>query len=161
MEYIIPIYGRTVAFNFFDDFGMDMAISKNQLRQSPEGIDSLNSPLYGCPNYVNGTCQGGQQIRFSPTIDPLPGTNYVPRMSAGGELDVMMPIINAPFRIYYAVNPLKLFDAVRRPDLITRSMFPAGGAGDFSYAESEQLYNGLYVLREPSKTFRLTVSTTF
>ena len=161
LQYMIPIYGRTVGFNFFNDFGMDMAISKGQLRQSPEGIDSLNSPLYGCPNYVNGTCQGGQQIRFDTYIEPIPGTNYVPRDSAGGELDVMMPIINAPFRIYYAVNPLKLFDSFSRPNLITRSMFPAGGAGDFSYAEAEQIYNGLYVLREPSKTFRLSVGTTF
>ena len=161
LEYVIPIYGRTVAFNLFDDFGMDMAVQTSQLRQSPEGIDMLDSPLYGCPNYVNGTCQGGQQIKFSTTINPIPGTNYVPRMSAGGELDVMMPIINAPFRLYYAVNPLKLFDTFSRQNLITRSMFPAGGAGDFSYAEAQQLYNGLYVLREPSKTFRLTVSTTF
>jgi len=161
LQYMIPIYGRTVGFNIFDDFGMDMAVSNSQLRQSPEGIDALNSPLYGCPNYINGTCQGGQQIRFSPTIDPIPGTNYVPRDSAGGELDVMMPIINAPFRIYYAVNPLKLFTSFKRQDLITRSMFPAGGAGDYSYAEAEQLYNGTYILREPSKTFRLTVATTF
>jgi outer membrane protein insertion porin family len=161
MQYMIPIYGHTVGFNFFNDFGMDMALDKSQLRQSPEGIDALNSPLYGCPNYVNGTCQGGQQIRFSTTIDPIKGTNYVPRDSAGAELDVMMPIINAPFRIYYAVNPLKLFTVFSRQDLITRSMFPAGGAGDYSYAEANQLYNGLYVLREPSKTFRLTVATTF
>ncbi len=161
MQYMIPIYGHTVGFNFFNDFGMDMAVSKDQLRQSPEGIDALNSPLYGCPNYVNGTCQGGQRIKFSPTIDPIKGTNYVPRDSAGGELDVMMPIINAPFRIYYAVNPLKLFTTFSRTNLITRSMFPAGGAGDYSYAEAEQFYNGLYVLREPSKTFRLTVATTF
>jgi outer membrane protein insertion porin family len=161
LQYMIPIYGRTVGFNLFDDFGLDMAVSNSQLRQSPEGIDALNSPLYGCPNYINGTCQGGQQIRFSPTINPIPGTNYVPRDSAGGELDVMMPIINAPFRIYYAVNPLKLFTAFTRQNLITRSMFPAGGAGDYSYAEAEQLYNGLYILREPSKTFRLTVATTF
>jgi outer membrane protein insertion porin family len=161
LQYMIPIYGHTVGFNFFNDFGMDMAVSSGQLRQSPEGIDALNSPLYGCPNYVNGTCQGGQQIRFSPTIDPIKGTNYVPRDSAGGELDVMMPIINAPFRIYYAVNPLKLFTTFSRTNLITRSMFPAGGAGDYSYAEAEEFYNGLYVLREPSKTFRLTVATTF
>jgi outer membrane protein insertion porin family len=40
-------------------------------------------------------------------------------------------------------------------------MFPAGGAGDYSYAQANQFYNGLYVLREPSKTFRLTVATTF
>jgi outer membrane protein insertion porin family len=135
-QYMIPIYGRTVGFNFFDDFGMDMALRDSQLRQSPEGIDALDSPLYGCPNYV-------------------------PRDSAGGELDVMMPIINAPFRIYYAVNPLKLFTTFSRQNLITRSMFPAGGAGDYSYALAEQFYNGLYVLREPSKTFRLTVATTF
>ncbi|HUB20244.1 MAG TPA: outer membrane protein assembly factor BamA [Acidobacteriaceae bacterium] len=161
LQYMIPIYGHTVGFNFFNDFGMDMALRNSQLRQSPEGIDALDSPLYGCPNYINGTCQGGQQITFSKTIDPIPGTNYVPRDSAGGELDVMMPIINAPFRIYYAVNPLKLFTVFSRQNLITRSMFPAGGAGDYSYAEAEQLYNGLYVLREPSKTFRLTVATTF
>ena len=160
-QYMIPIYGRTVGFNFFDDFGMDMALRDSQLRQSPEGIDALDSPLYGCPNYVNGTCQGGQQIKFNPIITPIPGTNYVPRDSAGGELDVMMPIINAPFRIYYAVNPLKLFTTFSRQNLITRSMFPAGGAGDYSYALAEQFYNGLYVLREPSKTFRLTVATTF
>ena len=161
MQYMIPIYGHTVGFNFFNDFGMDMAVSKEQLRQSPEGIDALNSPLYGCPNYVNGTCQGGQRIKFSPTIDPIKGTNYVPRDSAGGELDVMMPIINAPFRIYYAVNPLKLFTTFSRTNLITRSMFPAGGAGDYSFNEANEFYNGLYVLREPSKTFRLTVATTF
>jgi outer membrane protein insertion porin family len=161
LQYMIPIYGRTVGFNFFNDFGMDMALRNSQLRQSPEGIDALDSPLYGCPNYVNGTCQGGQQIQFSHTINPIRGTNYVPRDSAGGELDVMMPIINAPFRVYYAVNPLKLFTTFSRQNLITRSMFPAGGAGDYSYAEAQQFYNGLYVLREPSKTFRLTVATTF
>ncbi len=161
MEYVIPIYGRTVAFNIFNDFGMDMAMDRNQLRESPEGIDALNSPLYGCPNYVNGTCQGGQQISFDHIIEPIHGTNYVPRDSVGAELDVMMPIINSPVRVYYAINPLKLYDSFTRTNLITRSMFPAGGAGDFSYAESERLYNGLYILREPSKTFRLTVSTTF
>jgi outer membrane protein insertion porin family len=59
------------------------------------------------------------------------------------------------------VNPLKLYDTFARPNLITRSMFPAGGAGDYSYAVSQQIYNGLYVLREPSRTFRLTVGTSF
>ena len=49
----------------------------------------------------------------------------------------------------------------RAQTLITRSMFPAGGAGDYSYAESLQLYGPYYQMREPRKTFRLTVSTTF
>jgi outer membrane protein insertion porin family len=160
-EYRIPIYARTVSFNIFDDFGMDMATNDNQLRQSPEGIAILNSPLYGCPNYANGACQGGVNIAFSHTINPIDGTNYVPRMSSGGELDVMMPIINAPFRLYYAFNPLRLEKDFYAQDLITRSMFPAGGAGDYSYAQAQEAYGSLYQLREPRKTFRLAVSTTF
>jgi len=98
-EYRIPIYGRTVSFAIFDDFGVDVAIDKGQLRQSPEGSALLNSPLYGCPNYVNGACQGGVPIEFNKIIEPIYGTNLVPRMSSGGEMDVMLPIINAPFRI--------------------------------------------------------------
>jgi outer membrane protein insertion porin family len=82
-------------------------------------------------------------------------------MSLGGELQVILPIVNAPFRIYYAYNPLRLYRQVPGQTLITRSMFPAGGAGDYSYAESLQLYGPYYQMREPRKTFRLTVSTTF
>ena len=160
-EYRIPIYARMVSFNIFDDFGMDMAVFKSQLQQSPEGIALLNSPLYGCPNYNNGACQGGVQIQFSHTINPIAGTNYVPRMSTGAELDVMMPIIQAPFRIYYAYNPLRLEEDFYAEDLITRSMFPAGGAGDYSYAQAQEAYGSEYQLREPRKTFRLAVSTTF
>ena len=161
VEYRIPLVGRTAALEFFDDFGMNMALNEGQLKQSPQGFDSLNSPLYGCPNYVNGACVGGQQIQFDRFIRPISGTNYVPRMSLGAQISVMMPIINAPFRIYYAYNPLRLFDTFNGKNLITRSMFPAGGAGDYSYAQSQQLYGSLYDLREPDKTFRLTVSTTF
>ncbi len=161
IEYRIPLVGRTAALEFFDDFGMNMATSSGQLKQSPQGYDSLNAPLYGCPNYVNGACTGGQAIQFDRYIRPIPGTNYVPRMSLGAQVSVMMPIINAPFRIYYAYNPLRLYDNINGENLITRSMFPAGGAGDYSYAQATQLYGSLYELREPNKTFRLTVSTTF
>jgi outer membrane protein insertion porin family len=161
LEYRIPLVGRTAALEFFDDFGMNMATNIGQLKQSPQGFDSLNAPLYGCPNYVNGACVGGQSIQFDRYIRPIPGTNYVPRMSLGAQVSVMMPIINAPFRIYYAYNPLRLYDNIEGQHLITRSMFPAGGAGDYSYAQAIQLYGSLYELREPNKTFRLTVSTTF
>ena len=70
-------------------------------------------------------------------------------MSPGGELSVIMPVINAPFRIYYAYNPLRLYErpycntvpweATRQSctsQLITRDLFPPGGAGDYTYAES-------------------------
>ena len=125
---------------FFDDFGMDVVANHGQLKQSPEGFASLTAPLYGCPVYNNGSCQGGipgSQVGFQRDIRPVAGTNVVPRMSLGGEFSIIMPVINAPFRLYYAYNPLRLYE---RPycndvalgakvqsctaELITRDMFP-------------------------------------
>jgi len=95
-------------------------------------------------------------------------------MSVGGELSVIMPIVNAPFRIYYAYNPLRLYERPYCNDvkvganvqscsaqLITRDLFPPGGAGDYTWAEALQAYGAQNLFREPRKTFRLTVSTTF
>jgi outer membrane protein insertion porin family len=176
MEYRIPIAGP-VTFAFFDDFGIDVALNKGQLKQSPEGFASLTAPLYGCPVYNNGSCQGGipgSQVGFIRDIRPISGTNFVPRMSTGAEISVIMPIINAPFRLYYAYNPLRLYE---RPNcnavvlgsntescsaqLITRDLFPPGGAGDYTYQEAIEAYGSRNLFREPRKTFRLTVSTTF
>ena len=175
-EYRIPIAGP-VMISFFDDFGIDTALNKGQLKQSPEGFASLTAPLYGCPVFNNGSCQGGipgSQVGFQPNIRPITGTNFVPRMSLGSELSVIMPVINAPFRLYYAYNPLRLYE---RPycndvtlgenkqscsaELITRDLFPPGGAGDYTYQEAITGYGSRYLFREPRKTFRLTVSTTF
>jgi outer membrane protein insertion porin family len=176
IEYRIPIVG-TLMFSFFDDFGIDVATNHGQLKQSPEGFSSLTSPLYGCPVYNNGACQGGipgSQVGFKQDIRPISGTNFVPRMSLGGELSIIMPIVNAPFRIYYAYNPLRLYESPYcneviiggkqgscSAQLITRAMFPPGGAGDYSYGEAMEAYGARYLFREPRKTFRLTVSTTF
>ena len=161
IEYRIPLVARTAALELFNDFGINVAANKGQLLQSVEGAAQLNAPLYGCPNYVNGACQGGEQINFGRQIRPIYGTNFVPRDSLGAQISVLLPIVNAPFRIYYAYNPLRLSKDVPGEDLITRSLFPSGGAGDYSYAQATRLYGSLYQLREPAKTFRLTVSTTF
>ena len=85
-----------------------------------------------------------------------------------------MPVINAPFRLYYAYNPLRLYETPYCNDvvlgekqrscsaeLITRAMFPAGGAGDYTYQEAIEAYGAQYIFHEPRKTFRLTISTTF
>jgi outer membrane protein insertion porin family len=177
-EYRIPVVGP-FTFAFFDDFGIDSALNHSQLQQSPEGFAALTAPLYGCPVFNNGACQGGipgSQVGFKKDIHPVLGTNFVPRMSTGAELSVLMPIINAPFRLYYAYNPLRLYE---RPycssiltggashqlscntSLITRSLFPPGGAGDYTYQEAIESYGQQDVFREPRKTFRLTISTTF
>src|SRR6202789_1507507 len=176
LEYRIPIAGP-VTFSFFNDFGIDVALNKGQLKQSPQGFATLTAPLYGCPVFNNGACQGGipgSLVGFQQNIRPIAGTNFVPRMSLGSELSVIMPIINAPFRLYYAYNPLRLYETPYcnsvilggnkgscSAELITRDLFPPGGAGDYTYQESLQAYGSEYIFREPRKTFRLTVSTTF
>jgi outer membrane protein insertion porin family len=175
-EYRIPIAGP-VMFSLFDDFGIDTILNHGQLKQSPEGFASLTAPLYGCPVFNNGACEGGisgSQVGFQPNIRPIDGTNFEPRMSLGAEISVIMPIINAPFRIYYAYNPLRIYEqpfcnsvvvggnvSSCSAELIKRDLFPPGGAGDYTYQESIQAYGSRYLLREPRKTFRFTVSTTF
>jgi outer membrane protein insertion porin family len=160
VEYRIPIAGP-VGFAIFDDFDITAVVRQSQLRQSVEGADLLNSPLYGCTAYFNGACQGGQSIHFINEIRPISGTNLRPRTSIGGEISAMLPIVNAPMRLYYAYNVLRLYEQRQGESLITRSMFPAGGAGDFTYQEAISAYDSLLQFREPRKTFRLSVSTTF
>jgi outer membrane protein insertion porin family len=83
-------------------------------------------------------------------------------MSSGLELQVFLPVINAPFRIYWAYNPLRLNTRSNTPATsITRDMFPPGAAGDYTYQQAVSLYGPTYLLKEPLKTFRFTVATTF
>ena len=90
-------------------------------------------------------------------------------MSNGAEFQVILPIVNAPFRIFYAYNSLRLYEDIPQklavpntgPNNTFQSYFPTSGAGQFSYQQALQLYGADYILREPRKTFRLTVSTTF
>ena len=182
-EYRIPIAGP-VTFAFFNDFGIDSAFNKGQLKQSVQGFATLIAPLYGCPVFNNGACEGGipgSQVGFQRNIRPVSGTNFVPRMSTGAELSVIMPVINAPVRVFFAYNPLRLNE---RPncslglgsnkqsctaELITPDMFPNASsdcsnptnAGTYTYCEAIQAYGAQDIFREPRKTFRLTVSTTF
>jgi len=164
LEYRIPIINQ-VTFAFFTDFNMTFDVRKDQLRQSIAGQQEISSPMYGCPTFINGACFGGKQLSFPNPLKVVPGTNYVPRMSNGAELQVILPIVNAPFRIFYAYNSLRLYKDVPQ-ELATdnatfRTFFPNSGAGQFTYLQALQLYGSPYTLREPRKTFRLTVSTTF
>jgi outer membrane protein insertion porin family len=170
LEYRIPIVSQ-VTFALFTDFGLTFDSQPGQLRQSAAGEAVINGASYGCPTIVNGACFGGQSVSFPLLLKTVPGTNFVPRMSNGAEIQVVLPIINAPFRIYYAYNPLRLYKDIPQelavpnsgPDNVNtfKSYFPTSGAGQFSYQQALQFYGADYVLREPRKTFRLTVSTTF
>ena len=173
LEYRIPIVSQ-VTFAFFTDFELNGDLEKNQLRQSVAGAAVLASPLYGCTQFINGSCFGGQAVpNFSPLqLKTVPGTNFVPRMSNGAELQFTLPIVNAPLRLYYAYNSLRLYKEIPQelalPNTCSvgttacfQNLFPNSGAGQFSYQQALQLYGPSYQFREPRKTFRLTVSTSF
>ncbi|HZP63770.1 MAG TPA: outer membrane protein assembly factor BamA [Terriglobales bacterium] len=161
VEYRITIAGP-VALAPFMDVGVEPILRPSQLKISTTQLDLLNSAVFGCPSLDIGlNCTGGVKEAFSQYLKPLSGTNWVPRMSTGLELQVFLPVINAPFRIYWAYNPLRLDEVASSPIPITRSMFPAGAAGDYTYQISKNAYGPPYQLREPKKTFRFTVATTF
>jgi outer membrane protein insertion porin family len=116
----------------------------------------------------------GTKLGISQYLRPVSGTNWVPRMSTGMELQVMLPVINAPFRIYYAYNAVRLDSTAVAPIAITRTMFPYCslnnpklptcqnlGAGFYTYQLTRDSLSSTYTLREPRKTFRFTVATTF
>ena len=161
VEYRITIAGP-VALAPFLDMGVDPIIRKSQLSLNGGELNAINQTLYGCPaRDVALNCLGGQSIHFSGILSPVAGTNWTPRMSTGLELQVFLPIINAPFRIYYAYNPLRLDTSTTAPVPVTRNMFPDTDAGQFTYEQAIRISAPTYRLKEPRKTFRFTVATTF
>jgi outer membrane protein insertion porin family len=179
VEYRVPIVGP-VTLAFFNDSGMDMAIRQSQLRLSNQELNLLDSTPYGCTwvpiqngNNVQYACNGGYYESVNPYLKPLSGTNYQLRMSTGVELQVILPVVNAPFRLYYAYNPLRVNTYVTQP-IISCSLFSelqnacpnANGqvpstAGATTWQNTNSAYAPGYHLLEPRKTLRFTVATTF
>ncbi|HTW58966.1 MAG TPA: outer membrane protein assembly factor BamA [Terriglobales bacterium] len=163
VEYRITIAGP-VALAPFIDVGMDPIMRPSQLRIATEQYDTVISTQFGCPALDAGfNCVGGNLLHPLPSqnLQTLGQTNWRPRGDTGLELQMFLPVINAPFRIYWAYNALRLNEDTYPPIPITRAMFPAGSAGDYTYHLAVNTYAPEFLLREPRKTFRFTVATTF
>lgn len=161
VEYRIPIVGP-VTLAAFTDFGMNFIARPSQLRVNATQLADLNTNPFGCPALdASFNCIGGTSLSFEPNLQVVSNTNFVPRMSSGLELQILMPVVNAPFRIYYAYNAMRLNTSTTAPVQFTRDMFPVGGAGDFSYQQALRAFGPTYRLKDPKTTFRFTVSTTF
>jgi outer membrane protein insertion porin family len=163
LEYRITIAGP-VAIAPFVDTGMDPIIRRSQLQIASQQYSAVLSTPFGCPQLDAGyNCTGQAVLNPAPSRDlqVLESTVWHPRMSTGLELQVFMPVVNAPFRFYWAYNPVRLDDQANSPIPITRSMFPPGAAGDYTYSQAKFTYSPNFLLREPRKTFRFTVATTF
>lgn len=163
LEYRITIAGP-VAIAPFLDSGIDPIIRPSQLQIAQAQYDQVVGTPFGCPSLDAGyNCAGGAVLNPTPSkyLQVLHSTNWTPRVSTGLELQMFLPVINAPFRIYWAYNPFRLDQLSTPPIPITRSMFPAGAAGDYTYHLAVNTYSPNFLLREPRKTFRFTVATTF
>jgi outer membrane protein insertion porin family len=166
-EYRITIAGPVSIAPFFD-IGLDPVIRKSQLKINNGELATLNQLPFGCPSIdpISGQCLMSQKIPFSQDLTVLGSSNWQPRASTGLELQMFLPIVNAPFRIYWAYNPLRLDQVSQAPIPVSRNMFPGCpgplcGAGDFTFQQVKNVFSPQYQLREPRKTFRFTVGTTF
>ncbi|MFY9530223.1 MAG: outer membrane protein assembly factor BamA [Candidatus Acidiferrales bacterium] len=162
IEYRIPIAGP-VTFEFFHDIGIDGVLSKSQLQLSQSAV-SLLQQQFPNPLFPNTTVQ--QSL-------PIVGrSNFRPRSSVGPELVVQLPIINAPFRVYYAYNPLRLNQTIRGPrgafflsDQVLRTLPPGVLQTQIMPQLNSILDQQVQIfptgLIEPKSTFRFTVTRTF
>lgn len=161
-EYRFTIAGPVAIAPFFD-FGFEPILRPSQLRINNAQLATLNQTEFGCPaeDPITFACVGTQKFPFTQNLSVLGSSNWQPRASTGLELQVFLPVVNAPFRIYWAYNPLRLNEIAQSPNPVTRDMFPPTDAGTFTFLQARNTFATRYQLREPRKTFRFTVGTTF
>jgi outer membrane protein insertion porin family len=90
------------------------------------------------------------------------------RSSTGIELQVIMPVVNAPFRVYWAYNPNIVRTTIQPPVAVDPSMFPnyatyynAVYANPLTSATGAPGVGFAYPYRERHSTFRFTIGRTF
>ena len=141
-EYRIPIFGP-VSLAAFADAGINMAWHRNQLELTSQRLTELTN-LFPSSD-------------FKRIVDLAADTNGQWRASTGLELQVIMPIVNAPFRVYWAYNPLRLNTNITPQPLIDRALFPNSA----TYQSAIQQFASPRGYSEPASTFKFTIGRTF
>jgi outer membrane protein insertion porin family len=158
LEYRMPLVGP-VGLTLFADAGTDGILKKSGLKLDPTGLANITS------NFPQANVT--QQLRLAP------GTNFKLRMSTGIQFDINLPIVQAPFRIYYAYNPLRLRRQIFAPNPIFSEEDVVAGCSAAHLSDLEcnnivryqlgQLIQNPSSLNyfEPKSTFRFSVGKTF
>jgi outer membrane protein insertion porin family len=141
LEYRIPIVGPVVLAAFMDA-GINRLSRPAQLSLNPGRLAQLNGTF--------------PQANFDSRALVAAGTQQM-RMSTGLELQIMMPVVNAPFRLYWAYNPSIFRDPIAAPLAMDRSYFP----NQASYLEAISRVGRVMSLPEKRSMFRFTISRTF
>ncbi len=156
LEYRIPIVGP-VGMALFLDAGSNGIIKRSGLQLNSVGVQDLRTAFPGAG-----------------VASKLPlgsGTNFKLRSSAGIEFVVQLPIVQAPFRLYYAYNLNRLHSQIEAPpnyfdpDTLAnlRASLPQGVFDNLINPALKIFVNNPVRLNffEPSHAFRFTVSRTF
>jgi outer membrane protein insertion porin family len=140
-EYRIKIVGPVTLAPFFDA-GVDKILRSNQLTVVSTRVTDLNTQF--------------PQAGFDGLVKVAAGTQK-PRASTGLELQVMLPVVNAPFRLYFAYNPSVVREYLQPPIVADRSSFP----NNATFLHSIATYGQAYPFFEKRTMFRFTIGRTF
>ncbi len=173
LEYRIPLVKSYVTLTMFHDFAVNGILRKSQLQLDPSAISSLRQQ-YPNPDFP---CQpiGAPCVNVPNNLPIAAGTEFRPHTSAGIEIDIQIPIIQAPFRIYYAYNYLRLSqtitpplgaffvppaerDSLKQLGVYDTQIVPALQDFLIHTQSSQTIPPGLF---EPKTTLRFAVSRTF
>jgi outer membrane protein insertion porin family len=140
-EYRIPIFGPVTAALFLDA-GDNRILIPSQLKMNPGQVSLLNSEF--------------PQAAFTGKVIIAPGTQDI-RMSTGLEIQVVLPVVQAPFRVYWAYNPLRVDQNLQPPVVADRSFFP-NNTTFLNYLNS---FGQAYPFFEQASRFQFTIGRTF
>ncbi len=166
VEYRIPIVGNYFGISLFADAGTDGILRRSALELNSSGFNNLISP---------GQFPSAPQLDgLTPKLPIAPGSNFRVRGSTGIEFVVQIPIIQAPFRIYYAYNVHRLHQELvaKQPfiepaekdslknafNAIDPTIYPFQIEPQLNFIQNNP---GRLNYFEPLTTFRFTVSRTF
>jgi outer membrane protein insertion porin family len=110
IEYRIPIAGP-VTVAYFTDIGTNFIWRESQLKVQKAALASFATqfPGYPIPEY----------------LVPVPETNRRLRASIGIEVQVVLPMVNMPVRIFYGYNILRVNETLESPPIYPdEGLFP-------------------------------------
>jgi outer membrane protein insertion porin family len=126
----------------FIDAGVDRLTLASQLGLNTDRVTQLNAIF--------------PQADFGRRAYVAPGTQ-VPRVSAGLELQVLMPVVNAPFRLYWAYNLSIVNTNLQPPVAADRSFFP----NNATYQSALAAFGQSTAFAEKRSMFRFSIGRTF
>jgi outer membrane protein insertion porin family len=144
-EYRVPIAGP-VSLAAFVDAGSTFVLRTNQL-QIDTSIPSLQQLATEYPYFTLPT-----RLRI------ISDTNFRPRSSTGLDLQIILPVVNAPFHLFYGYNWLREDNVKVIPPQVLppESLFP----NQYTYEDALGLFRG-FELRERKGRVGFTVVRTF